>query len=113
MDCLFCNIVSGKVPAAIIYADDDVLAFNDIAPQAPIHKLIIPRKHITTLNDITGEDTQLVGHMVHIAKSLANDMDIAKAGYRLVFNCNQDGGQAVYHIHMHLLGGREMQWPPG
>lgn len=112
-DCLFCKIIAGEIPADIIYEDDDVLAFNDINPQAPTHALIIPKKHIATINDITTEDLQLVGQLFYAAKSIAADKGFAENGYRLVFNCNKDGGQEVYHIHLHLLAGRAMQWPPG
>jgi histidine triad (HIT) family protein len=112
-DCLFCKIANGTIPANIIYQDDDVLAFDDIGPQAPHHKIIIPRKHIATLNDLGNEDTTLVGQMVQTGKSLAKTLGIADQGYRLVMNCNPQGGQTVFHIHLHLLGGRQMIWPPG
>ena len=112
-DCLFCKIASGEVPAKIIHQDELVVAFDDIGPQAPHHKIIIPRKHIATLNDLTTEDTQLIGHMVQTAGSLAKTLNIADKGYRVVMNCNSGGGQTVYHIHLHLLGGRQMIWPPG
>lgn len=113
MDCLFCKIVSGSIPATIIYEDDQVIAFNDINPQAPHHKLIIPRKHIATLNDLSPEDKPLIGHLAHTAKKLADDLHIAQDGYRFVINCNAGAGQTVFHIHAHLLGGRQMMWPPG
>ncbi len=113
MDCLFCKIAAGTIPAKQIYQDDLVIAFDDIQPQAAQHKLIIPRKHIATLNDLSPNDTHLIGHMVQTASKLANDIGIAHDGYRLVINCNPHGGQAVYHIHVHLLGGRQLHWPPG
>ena len=112
-DCLFCKIAHGEIPAEIVYQDDKVLAFNDIQPQAPHHKLIIPRKHIDTLNDLHQDDIALVGHMVYVAQQLAKKHGIHEEGYRVLMNCNSGGGQAVYHIHLHLLGGRQMRWPPG
>jgi len=113
MDCLFCEIVKGKVPAQIIYRDDLVLAFDDINPQAPQHKLVIPQKHISTLNELSSEENELVGHIVQTAKMLAKELNIADAGYRLVMNCNPGAGQTVFHVHAHLLGGRKLNWPPG
>lgn len=113
MDCLFCKIASGEIPAKIIYRDDHIVAFEDINPQAPHHKILIPQKHIATLNDIHDEDSELIGHMVQSAAQLAKQLDIAEDGYRLVMNCNAKGGQTVFHIHIHLLGGRAMTWPPG
>lgn len=112
-ECLFCNFVTGKQAVDLIYEDDDIVAFNDISPKAPHHILIIPRQHITTLNELEEDDTLLTGKLVQVAKKLASDLDIAQKGYRLLFNCNSEGGQAVYHIHLHLLGGRQMLWPPG
>jgi len=112
MDCLFCKIINKEIPADIIYEDERVIAFNDISPQAPTHALIIPRKHISTLNDINAEDTDLVGHMIKTAATIAKQQGFAESGYRTVFNCNEDGGQTVYHIHLHLLGGKAMGWPP-
>ena len=113
MDCLFCKIANNEIPSDIIYEDDDVVAFNDITPKAPHHILIIPRKHIATLNDLEESDTQLVGHMVQTARKLAKDLEIDEYGYRVVMNVNEGGGQAVFHIHLHLLGGRALTWPPG
>ncbi|WP_415900309.1 histidine triad nucleotide-binding protein [Neptuniibacter sp. QD48_11] len=112
MDCLFCKIINKEIPAEIIYEDEHVIAFNDISPQAPTHALIIPRKHIATLNDISAEDTEVVGHVVKTASTIAKQLGIDESGYRTVFNCNSDGGQTVYHIHLHLLGGKPMGWPP-
>ncbi|WP_299196023.1 histidine triad nucleotide-binding protein [uncultured Amphritea sp.] len=112
MDCLFCKILNNEIPADIIYEDDKVIAFNDISPQAPTHALIIPRKHIATLNDIDADDCGLVGHMVMVAGKIAEQQGFDADGYRTVFNCNSHGGQTVYHIHLHLLGGKPMGWPP-
>lgn len=113
MDCIFCKIANGEIPAKIIYQDDSIVAFDDINPQAPIHTIIIPRKHIATLNDVKNEDSELIAHMIQSANLLAKQSDIAKDGYRIVMNCNAHGGQTVFHIHLHLLGGRHMGWPPG
>jgi histidine triad (HIT) family protein len=113
MDCLFCKIINEEIPATIIYRDDLVIAINDINPQAPQHKLIVPHKHISTLNELHAEDNELVGHMVQTAKLIAKNLDVAEDGYRLVLNCNADAGQTVFHIHLHLLGGRYFSWPPG
>lgn len=113
MDCLFCKIANGEIPAKLIYEDDLVIAFDDINPQATHHKIIIPRKHIPTLNDLQGDDQNLVGHMVQSGVEIAKKLGIAEDGYRFVMNCNPSGGQTVYHIHLHLLGGRQMTWPPG
>lgn len=113
MDCIFCKIIKGELPAKIIYEDKEIIAVNDIHPRAPIHQLIIPKEHIATLNDLTENKISLIGHMLLTAARLAADADIAKSGYRTVFNCNKDGGQEVYHLHLHLLGGRSLHWPPG
>lgn len=113
MDCLFCKIASGEIPAKIAFQDESIVAFEDINPQAPHHKIIIPRKHIATLNDIAEEDQALVGQMVRTGARLAKEAHLADPGYRLVMNCNAAGGQTVFHIHLHLLGGRQMTWPPG
>jgi len=113
MDCLFCKIIKGEIPAKIIYQDDKVIAFDDINPQAPQHKLIVPKKHVATVNDLEATDNELIGHMVQIAKKLANQLGVAEQGYRFVLNCNAGAGQSVFHIHAHLLGGRRFSWPPG
>lgn len=113
MACLFCKIAAKEIPAKMIYDETSILAFEDIAPQAPHHILIIPRKHITTINELQLEDNVLIGNMMLIAKKLAHDFNLAEEGYRVVMNCNRFGGQAVDHIHFHLLGGRQMSWPPG
>lgn len=112
-DCLFCKIVAGDIPAKKVYEDEQVIAFNDINPQAPTHLLVVPKKHISTLNDLTTADSVLVGHMAATAAKLAKDLDHADNGYRVVMNCNDDGGQTVFHIHLHLLAGRSLTWPPG
>jgi histidine triad (HIT) family protein len=113
MDCLFCKIAQQQIPAKIIHEDEHVVAFRDISPQAPVHALVIPKRHITTLNDIDPTDAGLLGHMVITAQQIAAQDGIDETGFRLVMNCNRDGGQTVYHIHMHILGGRSMHWPPG
>jgi len=112
-ETLFSKIIRKEIPASIVFEDDDVLAFRDINPQAPIHILIIPKKPIPTLNDIQPEDAPLIGKLYLVAKQLASELGLAEDGYRTVFNCNRDGGQEVYHLHLHLLGGRQMTWPPG
>lgn len=113
MDCIFCKVANREIDTELVYEDEKVVAFNDIQPQAPIHQLIIPRKHIATINELTAEDMPLVGHMIQTGCKLAKDSGLADDGYRLVMNCNLQGGQAVFHIHLHLLGGRQMEWPPG
>ena len=113
MDCLFCKIINLKNPANCVYQDDHIIAIDDINPKAPEHKLIIPRKHISTLNDLEAEDTLLVGKMIQVGRHLAVQLALDEQGYRLVLNCNKDAGQTVFHIHMHFLGGRMMHWPPG
>ncbi len=112
-DCLFCKIVNKEIPGDIVYENQRILAFRDIIPQAPTHILIIPKKHIKTINDISEDEQVILGEIVHRAAKLAWEEGIADSGYRTVFNCNEDGGQSVYHIHLHLLGGRPMNWPPG
>ena len=112
-ECLFCNMVSGAMPCDKVYENEYVLAFRDIDPKAPTHILIIPKKHIKTLNEINKNDQDLLGELLLTAKKIAKDEGIDTSGYRTVFNCNSDGGQTVFHIHMHLLGGRQMAWPPG
>lgn len=113
MNCLFCKIVKNEITAKIVHRDDLVVAFEDINPQAPHHILVVPQKHISTLNELTPEDNTLMGHMIQTAKTLANKFNIAEEGYRLVVNCNRNAGQTVFHIHLHLLGGRHLTWPPG
>lgn len=113
MSCLFCKIVSGEIPASKVYEDDRMIAFNDINPQAPTHVLIVPRRHIATLNDLTADDHELVGEMVRRAALIAKSRGISAGGFRTVFNTNSEAGQTVFHIHLHLIGGRTMHWPPG
>jgi histidine triad (HIT) family protein len=112
VDCLFCKIGRGESPAKIVYEDDQVLAFEDINPQAPTHVLIIPRRHFSTLNDLQEGDATLLGSLITRAAQIAKDRGHAQDGYRTVFNCNGDAGQSVFHIHLHLLAGRYMSWPP-
>ena len=113
LDCLFCKIIDGKIPSDIVYENEYVYAFNDINPISPTHILIIPKEHISTLNDIEEKHTQTMGEMFLAAKKIASDKGIYESGYRVVFNCNQDGQQTVFHIHLHLIAGRQMTWPPG
>ncbi|HLB57002.1 MAG TPA: histidine triad nucleotide-binding protein [Coxiellaceae bacterium] len=113
MDCLFCKIASKEIPTKFVYEDKQIVAFNDIAPQAPHHILIIPRVHIATINDLITENNTLIGDMMLVAKKIAMSLNVADDGYRVIMNCNKNGGQAVYHIHFHLLAGRQMGWPPG
>jgi histidine triad (HIT) family protein len=112
-DCLFCKIVRREIPAALVYEDERVVAFNDINPQAPTHVLVVPKRHIETLNEIGTEDDRLVGELVRRAAVIAAERGLSAGGYRTVFNTNRDAGQTVFHIHLHLLGGRAMAWPPG
>ena len=112
-DCIFCKIVSGDIPSDIIYQNDDVLAFRDLSPQAPVHALVIPKKHISTINDFQPEDASLIGQLFLAAKEIAKQEGMDDSGYRCVMNCNDEGGQTVHHIHLHLLGKRQMTWPPG
>ena len=112
-DCIFCKIAAGTIPANVVYQNDTVLAFRDLNPQAPTHILVIPKKHIATTNDITAGDAALIGNMYLAAKQIAKDEGIADSGYRTVMNCNRGAGQTVFHIHLHVLGGRVMSWPPG
>ncbi|GBE06877.1 MAG TPA: histidine triad nucleotide-binding protein [Nitrospirae bacterium] len=113
MDCLFCKIIEKKIPSKIVYEDNRMLAFEDINPQAPIHILIIPKKHISTVLEIAPADNELVGSMLQAANNIARDKGVADRGFRLVFNCNREAGQEVFHIHLHLFAGRQMHWPPG
>ena len=112
-DCLFCGIVDGKVKANLVYQDDAVVAFKDIAPRAPVHILIIPRKHVAGVSDIAESDRALIGAIFQVAAKLAHEHGIAESGYRVVVNSGADAGQSVFHIHYHLLGGRQLGWPPG
>jgi histidine triad (HIT) family protein len=112
-DCLFCKIVEGKIPAKIVHQDADTVAFQDVNPQAPTHLLVVPRKHIPTMNDLAPEDDALLGKMFRVAASLAKERGHAEPGWRVVMNANREAGQSVFHIHLHVLGGRPMRWPPG
>ena len=113
MSCLFCKIIAGEIPAAKVYEDDRLVAFNDINPQAPMHVLVVPKTHVATLNDLTESEDDLVGAMVRAGATIAKDRGFDAAGFRTVFNCNAQAGQTVFHIHLHVLGGRVMTWPPG
>jgi histidine triad (HIT) family protein len=113
MDCLFCKIIAGEIPGSFVYQDEAMVAFKDINPQAPLHVLIVPKKHVATLNDLTSEDDDLVGSMFRRAAALAKENGYDQRGYRAVFNTNREAGQTVFHIHLHLLAGRSLNWPPG
>ena len=112
-DCLFCKMVSGDITPDTVYENEDVLAFRDINPQAPVHVLVIPKQHVSTINDLDADNSALVGKMMMAAARIAQQEGFAEQGYRTVMNCNDHGGQTVFHIHLHLLGGRVMSWPPG
>ena len=112
-DCLFCRIAAGEIPAALIHQDERLIAFKDINPQAPFHILVVPRRHVATLNDLADTDDALVGEMLRRGAAIAAASGYAQRGYRTVFNCNADAGQTVFHIHLHVLGGRSFTWPPG
>lgn len=113
VDCLFCKIREGQIPAKIVYRDEACIAFEDIRPQAPTHVLVVPTQHIATVNDLTADDRELVGHLFFAAAKIARQRGHSDNGYRLVMNCNRDAGQTVFHLHLHLLAGRTMEWPPG
>lgn len=112
-DCIFCRIATGDIPIKEVYSDEDIVAFHDINPQAPVHLLIIPRKHITSLAHVSQTDTMLIGHIIDVANELARENSIADSGYRFLTNIGQSAGQSVDHLHFHVLGGRDMTWPPG
>lgn len=112
-NCIFCKIVTGDVDAELVHEDERCVAFEDLNPQAPTHVLVIPREHVATLNDLDEEQESLVGHLVVVARNIAAERGHAGPGYRLVMNCNEAGGQSVFHLHLHLLGGRNLSWPPG
>lgn len=112
-DCLFCKMIAGQIQPKVVYEDADVLAFRDINPQAPTHVLVVPKRHIPTLNDLGSEHAELIGKLYLAAQRIAQQEGIAERGYRTVMNCNAEAGQSVFHIHLHLLGGRPMHWPPG
>lgn len=113
MSCIFCRIIEKKIASKIVYEDERILAIEDINPQAPVHILLLPKKHISTVLEIAHGDNELIGHLFQAANKIAEDRGIAKRGFRLVMNCNPEAGQTIYHIHLHLLGGRIMHWPPG
>jgi histidine triad (HIT) family protein len=112
-DCLFCKIVEGKIPAKKVYEDDDVVAFDDIQPQAPVHVLVIPKKHVATLNELAPEDDAVAGKLLRVAARIAKERGIAERGWRATVNVNKDAHQLVFHVHLHLMGGRAFAWPPG
>jgi histidine triad (HIT) family protein len=112
-DCLFCKIADGRIPAKLVHQDKDTVAFEDINRQAPLHALVMPRRHIATINDLEHGDDQVMGKLFRVAASLAREMGCAESGYRVVMNANADAGQVVFHVHLHVLGGRPMGWPPG
>jgi histidine triad (HIT) family protein len=113
MSCLFCRILAGEIAGTFLYQDDRLVVLQDVNPQAPLHALVIPRKHVATLNDLSPEDDGLIGAMLRRAAIVAREHGLADSGYRAVFNCNREAGQTVFHIHLHLLGGRPLGWPPG
>ncbi|HEV3141633.1 MAG TPA: histidine triad nucleotide-binding protein [Vicinamibacterales bacterium] len=112
-ECLFCKIINREINATIVYEDERVVAFNDINPQGPTHVLVVPRRHIASLNDVTPEDDQIVGEVVRRGAAIAKQRGISAGGFRSVFNTNRDAGQTVFHIHLHVIGGRPLHWPPG
>ncbi len=113
MDCIFCKIVNGEIPSKKVYEDELVYAFEDITPQAPVHVLIIPKEHIASALEVNEENSNIIGHVFKVAGKIAKDLNIAENGFRIVNNCGEHGGQTVHHIHFHMLGGRNLQWPPG
>jgi histidine triad (HIT) family protein len=113
MSCLFCEIVAGRIPSKKAYEDDEVIAFHDINPQAPSHLLVVPKRHVESIVDLTPADDALVGSLVRRARDLAKQLGLEERGFRLVFNSGPDAGYSVYHIHLHLVGGRKLAWPPG
>ena len=112
-DCIFCKIVSREIKSKIVYENDSVLAFKDIDPKAPVHILVIPKKHIQMISDLNRQNKNIISELVVVANEIARQSNIAESGYRIILNCGPDAGQAVFHIHLHLLGGRKMSWPPG
>jgi histidine triad (HIT) family protein len=113
MDCLFCKIVEKKIPAKTVYEDENVLAFEDINPQAPVHILVIPKKHVSTSLDLNSDNSEVMGHLYLAANKIAQEKGVAERGFRIVMNCNKEAGQTVFHLHLHLLAGRALHWPPG
>ncbi|AJA48376.1 HIT family protein [Clostridium pasteurianum DSM 525 = ATCC 6013] len=112
-DCIFCKILKGEIPCDKVYEDDRVLSFKDINPEAPVHVLIIPKKHISSINELKEDDEKLIGYIYTVAGKIAKQLGISEKGYRIVSNCGEDGGQTVGHIHFHFLAGRKLNWPPG
>ncbi len=112
-ECLFCRIIKGEIPCTKVYEDEMVFSFKDIDPKAPVHVLVLPKKHISSLNEVTKDDSEIIAHIFMVIEKLAKELGISESGYRVVSNCGEDGGQSVSHIHFHLLGGRSLQWPPG
>lgn len=112
-NCIFCKIAAGDLPARLVYQDELVVAFEDLNPQAPHHILLVPRKHVRTTLDLTTADNEMIGHIYQVAGKIAHDLEFAEDGFRVVNNCNEGAGQSVWHIHFHLLGGRDLTWPPG
>ena len=112
MDCIFCKIISGEIPSTKVYEDDTVVAFNDLSPQAPVHVLIIPKEHIASCDEVTDENSAVVGHIFAVAAKIAKEKGLTN-GYRVVNNCGEEGGQTVHHLHFHLMGGRQFTWPAG
>ena len=113
MSCLFCKIIAGEIPSSKVYEDDRLFAFNDINPQAPMHVLVVPKRHIATLNDVTAGDDDLIGALVRTGAAIAKQQGFDGPGFRTVFNCNAQAGQTVFHLHLHVLAGRSLAWPPG
>lgn len=111
--CIFCKILAGELPGRLVYEDDVCIAFDDINPQAPVHVLIVPREHIPTFNDLKENNTEMLGHLCMVINKIAEIKKIKESGFRVVINCNPAGGQMVYHLHIHVMGGRQMSWPPG
>lgn len=112
-DCIFCKIIKGEIPSNKVYEDDKIISFKDLNPEAPVHVLIIPKKHISSLNEVNDEDAEIIAHIFKTVPKLVKELGIDEGGYRIVSNCGEDGGQSVPHVHFHLLGGRSLNWPPG
>lgn len=111
-NCIFCKILKGEIPSEKVYEDEKVYAFKDINPEAPVHVLIIPKKHISSANELTEENKEVIGDVYYAAQKIAKELGIADKGYRIINNCGEDGGQTVFHIHFHLMGGKQLNWPP-
>jgi histidine triad (HIT) family protein len=113
VSCIFCRIAAGEIPAQVLFQDDRVVAFEDVSPQAPVHALVVPRRHVEGVWELTGEDADLIGHMVLVGRRIAEEKGLDASGYRFVLNAREGGGQSVFHLHLHVLGGRPLGWPPG